>query len=140
MDAPDIYCDVAEYLPISITGTSPDGPLDRFRFVRAGHTDGGCSDVYVLDLRTAPPDASCSVGPSLSFDIVAPYDAPSIQTIATLSTTSYYSTNQVWFDVTQLDPPTVPMGRIAGHLVSHDPAWTFDIAIDLISQYNLTCL
>jgi hypothetical protein len=141
MDAPDTHCDLfGEFLPIVITGTSPAGPLDPFRFVRASHSEGGCSDAYGIALITAPPEDGCLFGPTLSFMISAPYDQPSIQTITTLSTTDYYSTNQVWFEVTQLDPPTVPMGRIQGHFVSHDPAWTFDIAVDLISQYNTSCL
>jgi len=49
-------------------------------------------------------------------------------------------TQQVTFEATQLDDPSVASPRIVGHFVSSDPAWSFDIAIDLTSQFNDTCI
>jgi hypothetical protein len=137
-DAP--ACDsIGTYEPIAITGTSPNGSLDSFRFVRAGHTSGDCPDAYVIVLGTdADPD--CSGSPTLIFTVLAPFDGTSLQTQVTQSSPIYSTTNQVTFEVTQLDAPTEPTPRIIGHLVSHDPAWVFDIAVDLTSQYDLSCL
>jgi hypothetical protein len=50
-------------------------------------------------------------------------------------------TDNVTFEATQLDPPDATPPRIVGHFVSHDdPAWSFDIAVDLISQFQSDCL
>jgi hypothetical protein len=49
-------------------------------------------------------------------------------------------TDQVTFTATQLDPPSAAPPRIVGHFVSNEPAWSFDILIDLASQLSTTCI
>jgi len=49
-------------------------------------------------------------------------------------------TEHVTFEPTQLDVPTASSPRMTGRFVSNDPLWSFDIALDLVSQFSSTCL
>lgn len=131
-------CNAPPLAPIAITGSSPNGPLDDFKFFAAGWAGGGCSEGYTIAFRTT--DMPCAPGPSLSFATWPPYTPGSSQILVTLSGPPYITTNQATFEASQLDEPTVAMPRLVGHLVSHDPAWVFDIAIDTTSRSYTVCL
>jgi hypothetical protein len=130
----------APSMPATISGSSPRGSLDIFHYVSVGHVDGFCTESYVLDFTTDGLAPSCTGGPTLYLYVLAPFQASGSNAgSATLVDGNPTSTDKVAFEATQLDPPDATTPHIIGHFVSNDPAWSFDIPVDLTSQYSKTC-
>ena len=87
-------------------------------------------------------DPACaSAPPALEIDIFAPFSATGTNRAqALLNTTTDSMTDNVTFEATQLDPADAMSPHIVGHFVSHDAAWSFDIAVDLTSQVSSYCI
>lgn len=143
--APDVdYC-ASPYVftPVTVTGTSPRGSLDIFHYAVAGYggcPDGGMDYSYVVEFTPVELDPNCA-STALWLWILHPYSTTGTNgALADLSPSPDALTDMVTFEATQLDPPDATPPHIVGHFVSHDPAWSFDIAVDLISQYESHCL
>jgi len=139
--APDGPCaSTPTFVPVTIAGTSPLGPFDdEFHFAFAGFVKQGSSpgglDLYIVNFW---PTADTCNEPSayLDLSIIAPFAATGTSSaVAGLANgATGASTDAVSFEASQLDPPDATPPHIVGHFVSHDPAWSFDIAVDLTSQ------
>jgi hypothetical protein len=127
------------FTPVTVTGTSPHGPLDAFHYAYAGFISGDCPDAYLIDLTPTEQEPVCSTA-WLELAIYPPFAAGSNQASAALPIYSDGMTQNVTFEATQLDTPDAMPARIVGHFVSHDPAWSFDIPVDLTSQWSEGCL
>lgn len=130
------------YSPITVSGTSPFGSLDdTYHYAVAGHLSGFCIDSYRIDVTPTRQSPTCNQDPWLELVILTPQDAANpYGAAANLVRDADGNTTMVEFQATQLDPPDAQSPRIAGHFISTDPAWTFDIAVDLTSQYNDGCI
>ena len=137
--APDAPCaSTPTFVPVTIAGSSPLGPLDDlFHFAFAGYIGacGGSPDFYNVNVW---PTADTCNSPSryLTLSIIAPFAATGASSAAAVldEDPTGAMTDMVTFEATQLDPPDATPPHIVGHFVSHDPAWSFDIAVDLTSQ------
>jgi hypothetical protein len=140
---PDAYvCQTATmFTPVTVSGTSPGGSLDVFHYAAAGFVTGSCPDAYLINFTPTPADPTCAPAPWLQLAIYAPFTAMGSNVAsATLPDMSTAMTSNVSFEATQLDPADATRPHIVGHFVSHDPAWSFDIAVDLISEFSDDCL
>ena len=128
--------------PIIVNGTSPGGSLDVFRYTYAAFVGGDCGDAYHVHFLPAAVDPVCaSAPPVMEIDIVGPFSTTGTHRARALLITGTTSmTDEVTFEATQLDPPDALSPRIVGRFVSHDAAWSFDIAVDLTSQGSSYCL
>jgi hypothetical protein len=132
------------YTPVTITGTSPQGPLDIFHYARAGYVDGFCPEGYLITITPRPASVICydcyndprfMLGVSPPFGVGGPHAA-----FASVDDGHINFTENVTFEPTQLDVPTAPSPRITGRFVSNDPLWSFDITVDLVSQFSDPCI
>lgn len=128
------------FTPVTITGTSPRGSLDQFHYAYAGFVSGFCPDAYLINFTPTEREPVCSTA-WLQLSINAPFTATgSNMASASWPIWSDAMTSNVTFEATQLDMPDAMAPRIMGHFVSHDPAWSFDIAVDMTSQWSSGCL
>jgi hypothetical protein len=146
--APDADPCASPYVltPIAVAGTSPRGPFDIFHYVAAGHVncpDAGIIDAYGVYFFESEIEPNCASS-ALTLWIMAPYstgtnDGRAVITVQPGALTDW--TDKVTFEATQLDPPDATSPHIVGHFVSQpDPVWSFDVAVDLISQVQASCL
>jgi hypothetical protein len=130
------------FTPVTVTGTTPRGSLDIFHYAYAGHTICGPEaggDAYGVEFSPNQREPDCS-SEILELWIFAPYSTTGTSAAAAFITVEPSAvtdgTDQVTFEATQLDPPDATPPHIIGHFVSHNPVWSFDIAVDLISQFD----
>jgi hypothetical protein len=140
--APDVVnCpSTTVFTPVAVSGTSPQGSLDVFHFASAGFVTGFCPDAYLITFTPAQLDPSCVTAPWLQLSIPAPFSTTGPNAAGAILPNTNDGTSNVTFEATELDQPDAMVPRIAGHFVSHDPAWSFDIAVDLTSQSFDDCL
>jgi hypothetical protein len=128
------------FTPLTVAGTSPRGSLDVFHYAYAGFVTGFCPDAYEINLMPTATQPVCSTA-WLQLAIYAPFTANGANVAsASWPVWSDAMTNNVTFEATQLDAPDAMPAHIVGRFVSHDPAWSFDIAVDLTSQWSSGCL
>jgi hypothetical protein len=128
------------YTPVTVTGTSPHGSLDTFHYASAGYADGFCQPSYIVDFTPDGLDPLCTGKPDLQLSVLAPFSASGTNSAWVMLYDPRQSfTMNATFEATQLDEPSSTPAHITGHFVSHDPAWSFDIAVDLTSQYTNDC-
>jgi hypothetical protein len=128
------------FTPVTVTGTSPRGALDIFHYAYAGYISGDCPEAYLINFTPTPTDPVCSTA-QLQLAIYPPFTANgSNMASASWPIWSDAMTQNVTFEATQLDLPDAMAPRIQGHFVSHDPAWSFDIPVDLTSQWSEACI
>lgn len=136
------------FTPVTVTGSTPRGSLDSFRYAFAGHSHcppgGLLNDGYAVEFSPNERDPNCA-SQILELWIYAPYSTTGTNAGAAVITVEPSAltdwTDKVTFEATQLDPPDATPPHIVGHFVSHDASWTFDIAVDLISQFdNTVCI
>jgi hypothetical protein len=128
------------FTPVTVTGSSPGASLDVFRYASAGFVDGFCPDAYLIDFTTDQVTPICGRLPWLQLAIYAPFNRTGTHRASASLENPSQQTDHVTFEATELDPPDATPPHIVGHFVSHDPAWSFDIAVDLTSQYATTCI
>lgn len=135
-DAPyvDRSCHDVNLTPIAITGTSPVGSLDKYKFAMVGYVTGFCQPSYVINLR---PDDLGTCDPWGQLYI--PYGFGPGSHPASIQDGGD-TTSNVTFEATALDEPMAGSAHVTGHFVSHDPAWSFDIAVDLIDSVDTDCI
>jgi hypothetical protein len=132
---------LAASTPLTVAGSSPQGSLDGFHYASAVYIAGTCPAAYVITVTQDGLDPACTREPSLVLTIFAPFTAPgSDRAEASVFAPQQVATDQVTFEATQLDPPDAATSHITGHFVSHDPAWSFDISVDLASQSSSECI
>jgi hypothetical protein len=130
----------AMFTPVTVTGTSPSGSLDVFHYAYAGYATGFCAEQYLIHVAAAQADPSCADAPGLLLAIFAPFTTTGTNRASASLPDVNERTERVTFEATKLDLPDATPPHIAGRFVSQDPAWSFDIAIDLTSQSSTTCL
>ena len=129
------------YTPVTITGTSPLGSLDVFHYAAAGYFDGFCPPAYEIYFTTDGIDQICTTGPDMRLGVKGPFTSPGSNAAeAAIHNLHEATTDHVTFEATQLDQPDAMPPHIIGHFVSHDPGWSFDISVDLTSQFSNTCI
>lgn len=132
----DVYCDKADAVPIALTGTTtPGGTLDDLHFATARHGSlcgDGKWDVYLW----ADAGAACPQGAMLTMIDNGGSVPGSFPAEALLADAE--QTTMVTFEATALDR-TLPNAHLTGRFVSHDPAWTFDIAVDMDTDFDNSC-
>jgi len=133
-------CTSPVFTPATVTGTSPGGSLDGFRYAYAGFVTGFCPSSYLVNFTPDQVGPDCALVPWLQLAIdTKATGAGTHGASASLPNLSLF-TDQVTFEATTLDPPNATTPHIVGRFVSHDPAWTFDIAVDVTSQFSTNCL
>jgi hypothetical protein len=151
--APDVVPDVAidadrcaspyTLAPVALTGTSPRGSLDSFHYAVAGYTtcpDSGMEDGYMVAFIPSKIALDCAPT-TLSLWIFTPSSTAGTHAArAILSPPPSVLTDMVTFEATQLDPPGATPSHIVGRFVSRDPAWAFDLPVDLTTQFSASCL
>lgn len=132
----------AQFTPVRLTGSSPGGTLDDFRFAYATFVGGFCPASYRIHFSPTAEDPTCAaVQPVMDVFIHDPdIGSGSHSAYAFYVGARTWETAAVTFEATVLDPPEAASPRIVGRLVSHDSSWTFDLAIDLTSQGAISCL
>jgi len=129
--------------PVTLTGTSPRGSLDSFHYAVAGYVscpDSGAEDGYTVAFVPSKTALDCA-DTTLVLSIFAPSSMAGTHAAkAVLSPPPSVLTDMVTFEATQLDPPSGMPSHIVGHFVSHDPAWSFDLPVDLTTQFSSSCL
>ena len=129
------------FTPITVTGMSPGGSLDVFHYAHAGFVTGFCQDAYLINFTATEIEPPCAPAPWLQLAIFAPFTTTGTnRASATLPALDQARTDNVTFEATELDPPDAMPPHIVGHFVSHDVAWSFDIAVDLTSQSSTDCI
>lgn len=126
------YCDKVDLAPIAVSGTTPGGTLDGFHFASARFSSNCYPDGWAIILwYDDAPDCSRTVTLRIPFQnggVTSPGSNP-----AEAIVDGNY-TNNVTFEATTLDADAL---HIAGRFVSHDPAWTFDVPVDMHAD-NIT--
>jgi hypothetical protein len=137
-----VYCpSMTVFTPVTVSGRSPQGSLDEFHYASAGFVTGFCPNAYVIDFTPQQLDPTCTVAPWFQLEVLAPFMSTGTnRAAATLSAERNSYTQQVTFEATQLDTPDAMPPHIVGHFVSYDPAWSFDIAVDITSQFSDDCI
>lgn len=123
-------------VPISVSGTTPLGSLDRFPFAEASYDN--CEGRFELNLTTTtfydqeprieiwfriPEDTAAPVTGAVDANAAAvQWDRNTGWTV-----TSYV---EVTFDAAPLDPP-LSSGRMTGTITTTTPGWMLDFYIDL---------
>jgi len=140
-DAPSTGCDPGSgFTPVTVTGTSPVGPLDIFHYATAHFVSGDCSDQYLIAFTPHAANAACYGDPTLEFSIGPPFEQTGPHpALVFIDSVHSAETFDVTFDATVLDPPSATPPHLVGRFTTTDPAWAFDIAIDLTSQLG-NCL
>ena len=133
--------------PVTVSGTSPRGSLDIYHYAAAWHLDcpdAGVVDAYLVGFVPSELGPSCA-STALTLFVFPPYSttgthrAQATETVEPSAVTD--ATDNVTFEATQLDPPDAMPPHIRGRFVSHgDPAWSIDVAVDLISAAQASCL
>ena len=77
---------------IAISGTTPRGSLETFRYAYAGYLGGFCAEGYVIDVKTTRLDESCALDPRLTLGIRGPF-GPTTVTSVCRSTSSRRATS-----------------------------------------------
>lgn len=130
------------FTPVSVTGTSPLGPLDMFHVAFAVLMTGPCmnGDYYLIDFAQTPMDYGCSPF-SLQMTISPPLAATGTSSASAIvgNGPAGATTDAVSFEASGLDPPDATPPHIVGRFVSHDPAWSFDFAVDFTVLETSVC-
>jgi hypothetical protein len=104
VDADSCASTTLVFTPVTVTGTSPHGPLDAFHYAYAGFISGDCPDAYLIDLTPTEQEPVCSTA-WLELAIYPPFAAGSNQASAALPIYSDGMTQNVTFEATRLDTP-----------------------------------
>jgi hypothetical protein len=145
-ELPDAAVDAYDCAPpapptqVRVTGASPLGALDTYRYANVGYASGFCPESYVIDITPDGVGPQCATR-ELQLAVLQPFASTGSNAVAV---TQYgdqrtASTMNVTFEATQLDQPDASPAHIIGHFVSHDLAWSLDLAVDLTSQYSNDC-
>jgi hypothetical protein len=128
------------FTPVTVTGTSPGGSLDGFHYAFAGFVTGFCPTSYLINVTPDQVTPFCALVPWLQLAVYAPFNRTGTHRASASLPNTSQQTDNVSFEATELDPADATPPHIVGHFVSHDPAWAFDIAIDLTSQSSTNCI
>jgi hypothetical protein len=123
-------------VPISVTGTTPFGPLEGFAFATAYYYN--CDQEFRIELRTTrfvTDDPRIDVSLRMPEDTAAPVTGSLEAKVAawqfdTTETWTVMSYAAATFDAVTLDPPRSD-GRMSGTVIATAPGWMLDFYVDL---------
>lgn len=147
--APDAWPTLDDLCPrveLPVTGASPEGALDDFRYARVRYAGHWCS--YALDLRLARDLESAEDAPYVwlqvpvqLYDIAEPVTGELAASACVVhpEVGCQASTPSARFTAARIDPLDAPEPRVVGRFVADQDGWALDLAIDLPLCGSYTC-
>lgn len=134
-------------MPFTVSGYTPDGSLDSYRYIKVFYAGTWCSHSYELHLKQTP---SIDYMPYLVIAIPMAEDAsgPGVGPISASAQVWRWQatgwedagyTQQVTFNAERLDPPSVNPATVRGRVVVNAPGWMLDFSVDLVSSDHASC-
>lgn len=139
VDAVATGCVMTGLTPVSITGSSPAGLIDRYHFAYATAGFSDCADE--IDVHFVVDDQGTCL-PQLDLGVGSPFMSPGSQAAwAYLSGSESAGAPSVTFDATRLvgaeNGQSSPY--IAGRFHASAAGWAFDIDVDMPAQPQAGC-
>ena len=132
--------------PFSATGTTPAGPIDELKLIRARYLGEWCGYEYEIQIVRSLDIDSAPEGPHLLLLFQFPKDTTSPQTGTFAARAKVEDetglvayTEMVTLDAERVDPSGQAEPHIVGRFVSSDPGWSLDFRVDVVSQYSTIC-